>query len=253
MQYISNSNYFVKYGVDVIGNFINNLTNNNNNVSTLNPNYLSYEEIAKRYEEFKVDETLKELDKAIERTELGIEKVSKLVRAMKNFAHPSGGEKAYSSINDGINDTITISRNEWKYAADIETKLDPSLPLVRCCIDELNQVFLNLIINSVHAIEEKYKNQGKGKISVITKILDDNNIEIQFSDDGIGIPDDIIDKIFEPFFTTKEIGKGSGQGLPIVHDIIVNKHRGRIKVNSKVNVGTDFILILPINNREEKK
>ena len=155
--------------------------------------------------------------------------------------------KQLSDINKAIESTVTISKNEWKYDAELELNLDPDLPLVMCSINEISQVILNLIINSSHAIHSvvEKENSEKGKITISTNSKD-NFIYIVISDTGEGIPDEIADKIFDPFFTTKEVGKGTGQGLAIAHNIIVNNHKGRIIVDSEVDKGTTFTLSLPV-------
>lgn len=193
-----------------------------------------------------------EIPKALEQSLEGIGRVRKLVLAMKEFAHPGKKEKAPCSLNRAIESTVTISRNEWKYVAELETDLDPDLPPVPCVVDEVNQVVLNMIINAVHAIEAVVNREAgeKGKIIIRTR-REGDFAKIEISDTGSGIPPAIIDRIFDPFFTTKEVGKGSGQGLAIAHDIIVNKHRGNITVESEVGKGTTFTIYLPLNPSEE--
>jgi len=168
---------------------------------------------------------------------------------MKDFAHPGKKEKKLADINKAIERTVTISRNEWKYVAELETNLEPGLPLIYCVVDEINQVILNMIVNAAQAIKEAV-NKGslaKGKITVTTK-KDENFVYILIRDNGTGIPGAMIDKIFDPFFTTKEVGKGTGQGLAIAHDIIVTKHKGNIQVESEMGKGTMFTIRLPINS-----
>lgn len=187
-----------------------------------------------------------EIPKAIEQSLEGIARVAKIVRAMKEFSHPSHGVKSPANLNQAIESTVAISRNEWKYVADLITDFDPDLPPVECVVDEINQVVLNMIINAVDAIKEANPGPGKGKITIKTG-SNDKFIEISISDTGAGIPQEIIDKIFDPFFTTKEVGKGTGQGLTLAHDIVVNKHYGSIEVESEVGKGTTFTILLPIS------
>ncbi|RLB20288.1 MAG: histidine kinase, partial [Deltaproteobacteria bacterium] len=177
----------------------------------------------------------------------GVERVTKIVRAMKEFSHPGSPEKTPVDINHAIDNAITVAKNEWKYVADIETDLDPDLPPVPCLPADLNQVILNLIINAAHAIEKVVGNNGnrKGKIRVITR-KDNGWAEIAISDTGCGIPDSIRHRIFDPFFTTKEVGKGTGQGLSIAHSIIVDKHGGTIDFESREGKGTTFTIKLPL-------
>ncbi|MDP3685081.1 MAG: ATP-binding protein, partial [Ignavibacteria bacterium] len=128
-----------------------------------------------------------------------------------------------------------------------EMNLDPNLPAISCIPDEINQVILNLIINAVHAIQLAIgKDSGvKGKILIETK-QDASSVELRITDTGTGIKQENLSRIFDPFFTTKEVGKGTGQGLSIAHDIIVNKHKGSISVESVYGKGATFIIQLPI-------
>ena len=153
---------------------------------------------------------------------------------MKIFAHPGGEEKEPADINKEIEKTITISRNEWKYVAELITDFDESLSFVPCFQAELNQVILNLIVNAAHAIAEANKDNPSqmGTIRISTR-REDNWAKIYISDTGSGIPEEIRHKIFDLFFTTKEPGKGTGQGLAISHSVIVEKHKGTITLESR--------------------
>jgi len=197
---------------------------------------------------------ISEIPRSIEQSQTGIERVTKIVRAMKDFSHPGAKEKSYYDINHGIQVTITISKNEWKYVADVDFQPATNLPDIYCLQDELNQVILNMIINSSHAIEEKGTESSgkKGLIQIVTQRENDFAV-IKILDNGKGIKPENISKIFDPFFTTKQVGKGTGQGLAISHDIIVNKHGGQINVESKYGYGTTFIIKIPIYNNDELK
>ena len=183
------------------------------------------EDIKKRT---RITHVLSESNVAVKESLEGVERVRKIVMAMREFSHPSEKEKKLADINHGIETTIAISRNEWKYSADLETNLDPLLPSVYCQIDEINQVILNMIINAVQAIQEKHspETDEKGKITISTLKIN-NHIHIKIQDTGNGIPEEIKRRIFDPFFTTKGVGKGTGQGLSLAHQIIVQKHNGR--------------------------
>jgi signal transduction histidine kinase len=154
-----------------------------------------------------------------------------------------------ADLNHAIEVTSIISKNEWKYYADLELELDKNIPSVFCNIDEINQVILNMIVNAAHAINDKMKDspiKEKGKIIISTKLVDEK-IVIAISDTGAGIPADIKERIFDPFFTTKEVGKGTGQGLAIAHNIIINNHKGSISVDSTFGIGTTFKIYIPVN------
>ena len=199
--------------------------------------------------EFILDELATSIDDAID----GINRVSKIVRSMREFSHP--GEKGVyskSDLNRGIESAVTVSRNEWKYSADLKLELQEDLPLVNCCLDEINQVVLNLIVNASHAIADVVGGDGQvlGEIIVSSK-EDGGDVIIEISDTGGGIPDEILEKIFDPFFTTKEVGRGTGQGLYIAHAII-EKHGGKISIETVAGKGTTFFIRLPIEGTGPK-
>jgi two-component system NtrC family sensor kinase len=185
-----------------------------------------------------------EIPRAIARTTEGANRVGQIVRAMKEFAHPSVSEKSAADINHALETTIVMARNEFKYFAAVETDFG-ELPPVVCNIGELNQVFLNIIVNAAHALGEAGRDASTGRIVVATRRMDET-VEISIEDNGCGIPKDVIGKIYEPFFTTKGVGRGSGQGLAIARTIVVDKHQGRIDVRSEVGKGTRFTLSLPL-------
>lgn len=193
-----------------------------------------------------------EVPKAIEQSLEGIARVTKIVRAMKDFSHPGGDRKTSADINAALQSTITVSRNEWKYVADMVTDFDPELPAVPCLIGDLNQVVLNLIVNAAHAIADVVGDgeQSKGAITVTTKRRGEW-AEIRVTDTGTGIPESVRSRVFDPFFTTKKVGKGTGQGLAICYSVIVEKHRGSISLETEVGRGTTFIIRLPLRDTAE--
>src|SRR6185312_10480169 len=149
---------------------------------------------------------------AVERSLEGLERVATIVRSMKEFSHPDSGAMSSADLNAAILSTLTIARNEYKYVADIKTRL-ADIPLVVCNVGEFNQAFLNILINAAHAIEEAIRGTDRrGAITVSTR-QDGTAVVISVQDTGGGIPEAIQSKIFDPFFSTKEIGRGTGQGL----------------------------------------
>ena len=206
-------------------------------------------------EEIDWDYLAEEIPSAIEQSREGVQRVTSIVRAMKEFSHPGTKEKVLLDINKIIDTTVTISRNEWKYVADLEMDLDESLPSVPCLSDEMSQVFLNLIVNAAQAIGEQLGDNPegpKGTIRITTRPLE-REVEIRISDTGPGIPEEVRQKIFDPFFTTKDPGKGTGQGLAIARDVVVHKHGGAIEVESEPGQGAVFIIRLPLEMEEEPK
>jgi len=193
-----------------------------------------------------------EIPKAIRQSLEGVERISKIVKAMKDFSHPGGASFTLTDLHQAIESTITVSRNEWKYGAELVTDFAPDIPPVPCFPGEFNQVILNLIVNAAHAIESAREVTGpdfKGQIRIKTR-LGNNEVVITVSDNGTGIPEAVQARMFEPFYTTKPVGKGSGQGLAIAHAVIVEKHRGRIEVESRLGQGTSFILHLPLGSTD---
>jgi signal transduction histidine kinase len=189
-----------------------------------------------------------EIPNAVHEALDGVARVSKIVRAMKEFSHPSSSDMIPVDINKAIETTLAVARNEWRYVAEIKTDLDPTLPLVPCMAGEINQVLLNLIINAAHTIKDVVggDESEKGLITIRTSHMN-NHLELRIGDTGTGIPKDIRDRIFEPFFTTKEVGKGSGQGLAMAHHMIVKKHQGELTFETEEEKGTTFIVRLPIS------
>jgi len=185
-----------------------------------------------------------EVPRAIERTMEGTQRVATIVRAMKEFSHPDASEKSAADLNRAISTTLLIARNEYKYVATVDFQCG-ALPEVLCNVGELSQVFLNLIVNAAHALADAGRDTESGRITIKTAVVD-KCATISIEDNGCGIPKDVIDKIYDPFFTTKEVGRGSGQGLAIARAIVVDKHGGRINVESTPGAGTRFTIRLPI-------
>jgi PAS domain S-box-containing protein len=183
--------------------------------------------------------------KALERSLEGLERVAGIVRSMKEFAHPDRKEMAAVDINQAIRSTLTIARNEYKYVADVELELG-DIPRVTCHGGDVNQAVLNLIVNAAHAIGDAVAGtETRGVIGVKTS-TDGDSVVIAIRDTGGGIPLEIRERIFDPFFTTKEIGKGTGQGLPIARSVIADKHGGELTFQSELGKGTTFFIRLPV-------
>ncbi len=192
-----------------------------------------------------------EIPLAVEQSLEGVSRVSSIVRAMKDFSHTDEREMVLADVNQMLDTTLTVARNELKYVADVTKDFAPDLPTVECFRNDLNQVFLNLFINAAHAIGDvvSTEGQGRGTITVATR-RDGDEIVVSISDTGGGIPEGIRDRIFDHFFTTKEVGKGTGQGLSIARSIVVEKHKGTITFDSEIGKGTTFYIHLPITRKE---
>jgi len=204
------------------------------------------DEVGRVIKEADLEYVAVEVPKALEQSLEGVGRIAKIVQSMKDFAHPDAAEKKPVDLNRAIESTINVARGEWKYVAELETDFDLSLPLVPCLLGELNQMTLNLIINSSHAIAARMKTeeQGMGVIKISTRREEDWAV-IRISDTGLGIPLAIRSRVFDPFFTTKEVGKGTGQGLAISHTV-VEKHGGTITFETAEGEGTTFIIRLPL-------
>lgn len=189
-----------------------------------------------------------EIPAAFERTREGIERVAAIVRAMKEFAHPDTQVQSPADINHAIETTLLVARNEYKYTAVVQTDL-ADLPPVVCNVGELNQVFLNLIVNAAHAIEAAGRDSETGGVIRVSTRPAGQWVQIELADNGCGIAQENLERIFDPFFTTKDVGKGTGQGLAIARSIIVERHGGSIDVNSTVGAGTRMTLRLPVSGR----
>jgi len=203
-------------------------------------------------DEVDADFLFEQVPKAFARTFDGLNHVANIVRAMKAFAHPGQESLAPADLNEAISNTIAVARNEYKYVADVETELAKDLPGGECMIGELNQVFLNLIVNAAHAVAEGVEGTARrGHIRVRTYVVPETaSVAIEISDDGTGIPEENKVRIFDPFFTTKPVGKGTGQGLTIALSII-HKHSGKLEVQSALGEGTTFKITLPIASRTQ--
>jgi signal transduction histidine kinase len=169
------------------------------------------------------------------------------VKAMKEFSHPGTSEKAPVDINRAIETTIMVTRNEWKYVAEVVTQFSDAMPPVPCRQGEITQAILNLIVNAAQAIAAVAGDgsQQKGKITITTR-HDGQFAEIAVHDTGPGIPREVQPRIFEPFFTTKPVGKGTGQGLALAYSTVVRGHEGRLWFETEAGQGTTFYIRLPL-------
>ncbi|MDM8533578.1 response regulator [Clostridiaceae bacterium HSG29] len=189
----------------------------------------------------------------IDDTKSGLSRVKEIVKSLRSFSRVDDSDEFLDfNVNEGVKESLVITKNEYKYTSDIETKFG-EISVIDAHGGEINQVLLNLIINSVHAIKEKNEREkekgnkiNRGKI-IIETYEESDFVIIKLSDNGCGMEEKSLSKIFNPFYTTKPIGSGTGLGLSITYDIIVNKHKGKIEVESTLDVGTIFTLYLPIS------
>jgi signal transduction histidine kinase len=189
-----------------------------------------------------------EIPAALSRARDGTGRVATIVRALKTLAHPDEIEQQFADIGEAIHDTLVVVANELKFVADVQLDLAPDVR-IRCHIGEIQQVLINLLVNAAHAIADRHRPAGTRGTIRITTLLDGSDLLLSIADDGGGIPEKIRHRIFEPFFTTKPVGTGTGQGLSLVHSMIVDHHDGEITFTSDEGVGTTFLITLPIDGR----
>ncbi len=210
---------------------------NGNDLADLLNNQL--DEVAAVEKEIDLDYLMEDIPELISDCREGISRIKNIVINLKDFAHPGEEKIKATDINLGIDSTLNVVWNELKYKATINKNYQ-KLPLVKCYPQQINQIFMNILVNAAQAIEKQ------GEISITTKIADNNDkIIIEIKDTGSGIEEKNIKKIFDPFFTTKKIGQGTGLGMNVVYKI-VQKHNGSIKVASTVGKGTTFTIELPV-------
>jgi two-component system NtrC family sensor kinase len=246
-QYVGDGVYFLRSAFD---DFNQMLDGWRNAIDALpqNPEYGALRlEVAGLTAKYDLDFLRTEIPKAFERTSDGVARVTNIVKAMKEFAHPDANEQSPADLNHAIETTLLVASNEYRYLAKVHTEF-AELPSVVCNVGELNQVFLNLIVNAAHAIHDAGRNVDTGEITISTAVAADE-VVIRIRDNGCGVPAENLSKLFDPFFTTKEVGRGTGQGLAITHSIVVDKHGGHIGVSSGVETGTEFTVRLPVDGR----
>ena len=242
IQFVGDNIYFLEGFIDDLKNIIPNYmhllsSNKNGGIEPGLADKLSKELIDREFEN-----TWEEAPRAVELSLKGIKRVTTIVSAMRSLSYRAKEKLIPTDVNEIINNVIIVSRNEWKYDAVLHEDLCQDLPQVPGLPGLLSQVFLNIIVNAAHAIKDKGSKE-KGKIGICSARTE-AGISVTISDTGTGISPEIINKIFDPLFTTKAVGKGTGQGLTISHDVIVNKHGGTIRVESEEGKGSTFIIEL---------
>lgn len=246
MQFIGDNLHFARGSIGDLLSLIDLLRETVEQASQGPPSAERMAELANAEIDLDFEYVREALPTAIDRSLTGVERVTKIVRAMKAFAHPDTDHPTPTDLKALIESTVMVATNEWKYVADVDLNLDNDLPPVPCIGGELNQVVLNLIVNASHAIADVVGSTGeKGKISISAE-SDETHAVIRVADTGTGIPEHARAKVFEPFFTTKEVGKGTGQGLSMAYNCIVKRHRGTINFETQLGVGTTFVIRLPL-------
>ncbi|MEW8027048.1 MAG: ATP-binding protein, partial [Candidatus Thiodiazotropha sp.] len=246
IQYVGDNVRFLREAFEDISEIIN---DEHEVVDTARSGTVSAELISQlddKIEEMDLEYLQEEVPKSIQQTLDGVDRVATIVRAMKEFSHPGSEEKTLTDINKAVDSTVTVTRNVWKYHAEMQLELDPSLPQVRCIPGPINEVILNIIVNAAHAITDRVGDSGNTGLIKITTGRENSWVAIRIADSGTGIPEDAREHVFDPFFTTKDVGKGTGQGLSLSHKIVVDQHDGELSFETKMGVGTTFIIRLPL-------
>jgi signal transduction histidine kinase len=200
----------------------------------------SHERVSRIKREVDLDFLRGDLPSLLKESGDGLDRVKKIVQNLKNFSHAGEGDWQMANLQDGLESTLSIVHNEIKYKAEVLREYAP-LPPVECLPQELNQVFMNMLVNASHAIE------NKGLITVRTG-TQDGQVWVEFEDNGKGIAPEHLSRIFDPFFTTKPVGKGTGLGLSLSYSI-VQKHKGRIEVSSEIGRGSRFRIWIPASRQ----
>jgi signal transduction histidine kinase len=246
VQFVSDSVHFVRDAMTDLTGLIERYQALHRSVQAGQPAADVAAAVAEAEEAADLDYLLEHMPKALTRSLDGLDRVATIVRSMKEFAHPDQKEMTSVDLNQAVQSTLVIARNEYKYVADVEMDLG-DLPLVTCHVGDVNQAILNVIVNAAHAIGDVVKGtDSRGRIFVRT-FRDGEDAIVSISDTGGGIPEAIRGRLFDPFFTTKEVGRGTGQGLAIARSVIVETHGGALTFETETGRGTTFVLRLPIS------
>lgn len=208
----------------------------------------SKKELKNLEEELELDYLIEEVEQLLHGIEDGAKRTVEIVRGLRLFSRVDEQDVKKIDIHDGLDSTLILLNSSMQGRIKISKEYG-ELPLVECLAGKLNQVFMNIINNAIHALLDSHPVIPNPEITIRT-VQQKDYVKIEIQDNGPGMPDHVKEKIFEPFFTTKEVGKGTGLGLSIVYTVIEN-HKGRLEVNSKLNEGTIFVIILPVNQKSE--
>ncbi len=245
LQYIGNNSSFILDAFENLVKFVDVLKQSLTDIEKSTPTRVK-EEIEKIIQENDIGYILEEGPKASDQIARGVSRVSGIIQSMLNYTHPDRNVLTQADIHELIENTLIFIRSKKKDIFEIETEFCRDMPRVPGYPGELIQVFMNLLNNAADAVQEK----GKPGLIKITTSYNESEVIIAIADNGCGIPAEIRDNIYNPFFTTKEVGKGTGQGLSLVHNIVTKMHKGRIYFESQVGEGTTFYVHLPISRED---
>jgi signal transduction histidine kinase/HAMP domain-containing protein len=250
VQFVSDSVLFVQDAMSDLTPLIEQYRTLHRSVVSGRPSLEVAADVTRAEEDADLAYLVENVPRALARSLDGLSRVTAIVRSMKEFAYPDHKEMASVDLNRAIQSTLVVGQSEYKYVADVETDFG-DLPTVRCYGGDVHQVVLHIVVNAAHAIGDVVAGtERKGRITIRTR-AEGEFAEISISDTGGGIPEAIRNRIFDPFFTTKEVGTGTGQGLAIVHSMVVKKHHGECRVETEMGHGTTFVIRLPFDGRAE--
>jgi Amt family ammonium transporter len=234
------------------------------NLYLSDPEIQASEAIQKQVKAMDIRYLVEDLPKILQSMRGGTERITEIVRSLKDFSHQGGAQRKRVDLHQGLDSTLTILGNKLKARGarpEIEIIREyGDLPLVDCFPGQLNQVFMNLLTNAIDALDEKWVAQFDGteahgsqwtpKIILRTELVEGDRVHLHFTDNGIGIPEHVKRRMMDPFFTTKPVGKGTGLGMAISYQIIVDRHHGQLTCLSTPGHGTRFLIDLPLEIRQ---
>ncbi len=249
MQFIGDN---VRFAIDSFGDLVKLMNATREVVHAPGVPQEAKDRLTRLSRDLDLDYLVEEIPRALTESRDGVRRVAELVKALKEFAHPDTALLEAADVNQTITRALILSRGVTKHVARVEAQFG-EVPPIPCQPGLLGQVFLNLIVNAAHAIEDKWKKTGDTQpgLITVTSALVGERVVVKIGDSGCGIPQAVRERIFEPFFTTKEVGRGSGQGLPLVRSVIVERHHGEVAFETEVGVGTTFIISLPLTRPQQ--
>ena len=251
VQFVGDSIHFIKEGVTDLFGLVQELIKLTEGDLIPHASKLPiHDKVEDLKADFDLQYLLDHMIMAIDRSSEGLARVAEIVQSMKTFSYPDRKTMEAVDLNKSLKTTLSVAKNEYKYVANIITEFG-EIPKIEAMSGEMNQVFLNLIINAAHAIEEVNSCSGRLGIITIRTRSKGKFVYVEIADTGAGIPIHIQDRIFDVFLTTKESGKGTGQGLAIARQVIEQKHSGSLSFTTLEGQGTTFTVKLPITQPEE--
>ncbi|NJN75910.1 MAG: GHKL domain-containing protein [Synechococcaceae cyanobacterium RL_1_2] len=242
---INNPVNFITGNLKYVSEYINNLLSLINLYNSFNESLP--QEIESFIQDIELDFLIDDLPKIIKSMETGADRIRTIVLSLRNFSRLDEASLKSANIHEGLDNTLLILHNRLQRRQDqpalVVTKNYGNLPEVTCYPSQLNQVFMNILANSIDALED----QAQPEIKITTSVNQDQSVIIAMKDNGVGIAPEILNNIFDPFFTTKPVGKGTGLGLSISYQIVSDRHQGHLSCTSELGQGTTFLIEIPLN------